>query len=386
MHTAYAILLAAGYGSRMGQCKPTLPLGTSSALELLSQSFTRAGVTPIVVTGHAQENVEAECRRLSLVSVHNPAFDDGMFSSVQAGCKALPDDTEYFFITPVDIPLIRHQTISALLTNAGQKSATVLHPVLDDSPLTPLPKFMYETEAKRGHPPCMHASLKQEILAYSGEGGLAGLLAHHAKTTSYIPVTDSGMLQDMDTPDDYQKLCELEKLQQLPSTQECYALWNAENLPSHIRKHSIAVTDVARAILPHLPDTTPLFEQTVLSGTMLHDIAKGSPKHASKGAEIVSEYGFPELASCIAAHSHLQVSSGAVTPEELVFLADKFIEGTTVCSLERRYEEKMACYASSAEVVEAIKQKLSQAQAIQHKVEAAINTTLDTLLNTNRRH
>lgn len=386
MHTAYAILLAAGYGSRMGQCKPTLPLGTSSALELLSQSFKQAGVVPIVVTGHAQEVVERECRRLSLASVHNAAFDEGMFSSVQAGCNALPDSTKYFFITPVDIPLIRHQTISALLTNAEQNSTIVLHPVLDDSQLVPLPDFVYETEAKRGHPPCMHVSLKQEIIAYNGERGLAGLLAYHTKNTSYLPVPDSGMLQDMDTPEDYQKLCELQKLHQVPSTQECYALWNAEKLPSHIRKHSMAVTDVARTILAQLPDTTSLFEQTVLSGTMLHDIAKGSPKHASKGAAIVSEYGFPKLASCIATHSHLQVSAGAVTPEELVFLADKFIEGTTICSLEQRYEEKMACYASSPEVVDAIQLKLYQAQAILHKVEEAMGTSLNTLLNINRRY
>jgi len=383
MHTAYAILLAAGYGSRMGQCKPTLPLGNATALELLSQSFKQAGVTPIVVTGYAKDTIEQECKRLSLTSVHNAKFDSGMFSSVQTGCKALPDNAEYFFITPVDIPLIRHRTIEALLAEAKKHSARVVHPVLDDSQLAPLSADLYETQAKRGHPPCMHISLKQEILSYNGEGGLAGLLAHHAEATRYLPVPDSSMLLDMDTPEDYRKLCELQQIHNIPSIEECYALWNAESLPTHIRKHSLAVTEVARKKKKKLPETTPLFTQTVLAGTMLHDIAKGSPKHAAKGAALVTAYGFPDLAPNIAAHSHLQAVEGAVSPEEVVFLADKFIEGTNLCSFEDRYRKKMAAYASSPEAVHAITQRLSEAQSVLHKIESAIGTNIETLLNIN---
>lgn len=385
MLKAYAILLAAGYGSRMKQCKPTLPLGEKTALQTLTDAFIHAGVTPLVVTGYAREKVEQECQRLKLRAVHNTNFDDGMFSSVQTGCNALPNDMDVFFITPVDIPLIRTRTITALLDHAIKNEATVIHPILDDSSLQALPDFLYPTEAKRGHPPCMRASLKRTILQYNGEGGLAKLLDLHADSTQYVPVLDSGMLLDMDTPADYENLCTMQKLQSVPSIQECYAIWNTVKLATHIRKHSLAVTDVARVMLKNIPKTTPLFEQTVISGAMLHDIAKGLPQHAAIGAKMVTEFGFPALAKGIAAHSHLTATEGAVTEAELIFLADKFVEGTNRCVLERRYKEKMACYADSPEVVAAIDQKLLEAQAVLQKIESATKTDFNTLLTANRK-
>lgn len=383
MLNAYAIILAAGYGSRMKQCKPTLPLGDKTALQTLADAFIHAGVTPIVVTGYAREKVDQECQRLKLRTIHNANFDDGMFSSVQAGCNALPDDADVFFITPVDIPLIRTRTIAMLLECAAKTEAAVIHPILDDSSLLALPDFLYATEAKRGHPPCMRASLKKAILQYNGEGGLANALDLHAASTQYLPVIDSGMLLDMDTPADYEKLCTMQKLYSVPTIQECYAIWNAVSLSTHIRKHSIAVAGVARVMLDKLPNISPLFEQTVIAGAMLHDIAKGMPQHAAVGAKQISKFGFPALAPCIADHSHLIAAKGAVTESELIFLADKFVEGTSKCTLDRRYKEKMACYADSPEVVTAIQQKLQEAQAVLDKVNSAAKTDFNTLLTEN---
>lgn len=382
MLKAYAIILAAGYGSRMKQCKPTLPLGDKTALQTLADAFIHAGVTPLVVTGYAREQVDQECQRLKLRTIHNANFDDGMFSSVQAGCSALPDDTDVFFITPVDIPLIRTRTITMLLDSASKTEADIIHPILDDSSLLALPDFLYATEAKRGHPPCMRISIKETILQYNGEGGLANALNLHTGSTKYLPVIDSGMLLDMDTPADYEKLRAMQKLYSVPTIQECYAMWNAVSLSTHIRKHSISVANVARIMLEKLPDISPLFEQTVIAGAMLHDIAKRMPQHAAVGAKLVVEFGFPTLAPCIADHSHLIAVKGAVTESELIFLADKFVDGTKKCTLDRRYKEKMACYADSPEVVAAIQKKLQEAQAVLDKVNSAANTDFNTLLTT----
>lgn len=379
MLTAYAIILAAGYSSRMGRCKATLSLGDKTALQTLSDSFIQAGVIPIVVTGFAQKEVEQECRRLKIQTVHNNNFHKGMFSSVQAGCKALPDDADLFFVTPVDIPLIRPRTIRELLAHAETTKTTVLHPLLDNNEHAPLPDFLHDTEGQTGHPPCLRISLKKDILEYSGEGGLAMLLSHHAAATSYLPVVDSNMLEDMDTPKDYIRLYHLQELQTVPSLQECYAIWNLLELPAHIRRHSLAVADVARIMLADLPEATPLFVQTVIAGAMLHDIVKGQPNHAEAGAQRIAELGFPSLAPCIAAHSYMSAQQGAVTEAELVFLADKFVEGTERCTLASRYEKKMVCYAESKEAVEAIQQKLLQAQSVLDKVESVTATDYDML-------
>ncbi|MCT4626483.1 DVU_1551 family NTP transferase [Halodesulfovibrio sp.] len=380
MPKAYAIILAAGYSQRMGQCKAVLPLGEKSALQTLADTFIQAGVTPIVVTGYAKEPVKSECNRLGLQTVHNAQFDSGMYSSVQAGCTALPDDAEIFFVTPVDIPLIRSRTIAALLQYAQTTEALVIHPVLDAGIHTPFPDSILKSRDYRGHPPCLDISIKNDILAYNGDGGLAQLLNRFTESTQYLSVIDSNMMQDMDTPQDYETICHLHAVQSVPSLEECYAIWNAVKLPEAIRRHSIAVTDIARIMLKGIPAATQLFSQTVIAGAMLHDIAKGQAKHASAGAKLIAELGFPALAECIANHSHMTAQKGAITEAELVFLADKFVTGTTRCTLEHRYQQKMAMFADSPEAVTAIRQKLLEAQAILAKVETVTCADYNTLL------
>ena len=89
------VILAAGQSLRMGRVKALLPLplGPSgadcSALEGLARLFRGQGLTDIVVvSGYCVEAVEAEARRLDLVTVRNPAPERGMFSSVCTGLSA----------------------------------------------------------------------------------------------------------------------------------------------------------------------------------------------------------------------------------------------------------------------------------------------------------
>lgn len=386
MPKAYAIILAAGYSQRMGQCKAVLPLGEKSTLQTLADAFIQAEVTPIVVTGYAKEQVASECTKLGLQTVHNAHFDNGMYSSVQAGCTALPKDAGIFFVTPVDIPLIRTSTISALLQSTQTTDALVIHPVLDAGVYTPFSETALKSKEYRGHPPCLNISIKNDILAYNGDGGLAQLLNQFTESTQYLPVIDSYMMQDMDTPRDYETICHLHAVQSIPSLEECYAIWNTVKLPEHTRRHSIAVADVARIMLKGIPAATQLFSRTVIAGAMLHDIAKGQPKHASAGAKIIAELGFPALAACIANHSHMTAQKGAITETELVFLADKFVIETNRCKLEHRYKQKMVTYADSPEAVTAIQQKLLEAQAILEKVETVTSADYNTLLTNEGEH
>ena len=54
-----AIVLAAGYSSRMGRFKPLLPIGHATALDRVIDLFLAAGIVEInVVTGHRAEAIE----------------------------------------------------------------------------------------------------------------------------------------------------------------------------------------------------------------------------------------------------------------------------------------------------------------------------------------
>ena len=367
---AYAIILAAGAATRMGQCKALLPFENRSALHVLSSSFISAGVTPIVVTGNFRREVEAECAKLGLQSVHNEHADQGMFSSIQTGCKALPADASVFFVSPVDIPLIRSRTIATLLNHKEKCDARILHPVINDGMLQTLPEFLLKSEKKIGHPPCLQGSFKNKILSHSGEGGLAKLLEADAQSTEYVPVIDSAMLLDMDTPEDYSRLQALASLQHIPSMHECFALWNHVLLPEHIRRHCFKVADVATKLVEALESPpTREFKQKVIAGALLHDIAKGSPDHAQKGADLLKKQGFESLSHIIASHSRLAMQDGTITEAELVFLADKFVQGTSLAPYKKRYEEKMTHYATSPRVLAIIKERQAQAESIHQKIE-----------------
>ena len=68
---------------------------------------------------------------------------------------------------------------------------------------------------KRGHPPLIARRLFGEILAGDGEGGLRALLARHEAAD--VDVADEGILLDMDTPEDYQRLAELARRRDVPT-------------------------------------------------------------------------------------------------------------------------------------------------------------------------
>ena len=96
--TIVGLLMAGGLASRMGECKILLPLAGKSALEQVVSRMRIAGVKEIVVvTGGYEERIHEEALRLKCRPVHNPAFRSGMFSSVLAGVRALPEETEAFF-------------------------------------------------------------------------------------------------------------------------------------------------------------------------------------------------------------------------------------------------------------------------------------------------
>src|ERR1700690_952275 len=111
--TTAAIVLAAGFSSRMGAFKPLLPFGERTLVDHVVTNLRAAGVPRIhVVTGFEAEAIAPELTRLGVARVHNYDFAAGMFSSVRAGVASLPADVDAFLLAPVDVPLLRPATIA----------------------------------------------------------------------------------------------------------------------------------------------------------------------------------------------------------------------------------------------------------------------------------
>lgn len=111
------LVLAGGLAERMGRCKALLPITGKSALELIANRMGNSRIEKIiVVTGGHEALVHPEALRLGCLPVHNPAYRSGMFSSVLAGVRALPSETEAFFLLPVDTPMVRAATYRSLIS------------------------------------------------------------------------------------------------------------------------------------------------------------------------------------------------------------------------------------------------------------------------------
>ena len=190
-----AVILAGGTSSRMGTPKSMLPLGGRTVLEQVVHTFISAGVSDIrVVTGHCRESLQDIIARLPVYEVYNDQYQDGMYSSIQCGVRSVRSNASGFFIHPVDVPLISSRTINTLIHHPGFSPSHILCP---------------EYGGKRGHPPLIGASFREEILACEPPFGLSGFLHSHADEIIAAEVTDPHIRINMNTPDDYRRVVEL---------------------------------------------------------------------------------------------------------------------------------------------------------------------------------
>lgn len=349
-----ALILAAGYSSRMGRAKALLPFGGQTVLARVVRSFRQAGIDRIgVVTGHQAEQLEPLLHELEVGAIANPAYERGMFSSVQAGIAALPADVDACFLLPVDIPLVRPATIAALAANFAAQQAPITYP-----------RF----SGRRGHPPLIARSLFAEILAGQGDGGLRALLQTHQAAD--VDVLDEGVVLDMDTPEDYAQLAALALRRHLPTPAECEAILATRPTSDALRRHGRAVTAVARTIAGKLAARGVAIDLgLVLAASLLHDIAKGQPGHAEVGAALVEELGYPAVADVIRQHMSMSFDGSTTNEAAIVFLADKLVSGDRIVSLEERYAPSFERFRDRPEALQGATRRYQTACAILALVE-----------------
>lgn len=346
-----AVIPAAGLSSRLGRFKPFLPLGDRLVLEHAVGLFRSVGIDQvIVVTGKRGDEVGETASRAGAESVHNSDFEQGMYSSVLVGVKALPADVDGFFMLPADIPLVRRETVLHLINAFRKERASVLYP-----------RFRGE----RGHPPLIGRELLSDILDHDGAGGLRTVLERHDSNAHDLDVPDSGILHDLDRPEDYD-LALAAFGREYPDREECAQLWEMAKGHSHVMEHCKAVARVAVALCEALNRrncSKSLDVDLVRGAALTHDIGKGTKRHEEVGAELLHEYGFHAAAEIVRAHFDLALSFDApVTEKEVVFLADKLVRCDRPVALEGRYLEKMKMYADEPGAVPAIQGRLERAR------------------------
>ena len=123
----FAIILAAGYSTRMGTCKTALPWhNNQTLLRYQAEQFLQANITPIIVLGSHNAHRRSDCPTGSQVVV-NFNCDRGKTSSILTGLECLPQEFSTITISAVDQPrsLYIYQT---LLQTFYQEKALITAP------------------------------------------------------------------------------------------------------------------------------------------------------------------------------------------------------------------------------------------------------------------
>src|SRR3989475_10528120 len=116
----------------MGSTKPLLMVGGRTLLELFLETFRDAHVDDIVVVlGHEAGRVRSQVSCDGARSVVNPAYADGMSSSIRAGVQAADARSDGFLIVLGDQPFVDPATIEALIPRRNGSNSKILKPTYE---------------------------------------------------------------------------------------------------------------------------------------------------------------------------------------------------------------------------------------------------------------
>ena len=184
-----AVILAAGRSTRFARNKMIEPIDGEAMVVGVVRIAAASGADPvIVVTGHEATSVAEALQGHDVRVVHNPAYGEGLSTSLRAGIRAVPPESDGALILLGDMPGIQAGDISMLMVAfAVAGRAAICVPVKD---------------GRRGNPVLLGAAYFPEIMAISGDVGAKELLARHADKVCEVPAESNGIFADVDTPND----------------------------------------------------------------------------------------------------------------------------------------------------------------------------------------
>lgn len=193
------VILAAGRSSRMGRAKALLPFGPRREpfVVCVGRTLLAGGVGRLLIVGRADD---PDLQRV--ISEHLPsaafianarADAGGQLSSLVAAIDACDQpETDGLLATPVDMPAILPSTIAALVavfaTEARARIVRAVH------------------GGRHGHPVIFPRTLFDELREADPARGAKAVLEAHADLIVNVEVPDAGTIDDIDTPEDFERL------------------------------------------------------------------------------------------------------------------------------------------------------------------------------------
>ena len=183
-----ALLLAAGQSSRMGSNKLLAEIDGRPMVARVAQRLLSSHARPIVaVLGNQADQVDAALGKLPVDRVRNPAFAEGLSSSLKAGLAALPEDIDGVIVCLGDMPLVAGRDLDRLIA--------AFNPLEGRAIVVPVRR------GKRGNPVLWAKRFIPDMAELAGDVGAKQLIGEHAELVCEVEMDSDGILVDIDTPD-----------------------------------------------------------------------------------------------------------------------------------------------------------------------------------------
>jgi len=186
-----AIVLAAGQSRRMGVQKLLLPFGKGSVILHIVDQVLDSFIDEVhVVVGYEANRIAEQISDRPVSIVTNPDYESSMLSSVRCGFQSLPQHCDAVLVALGDQPSITSELVNEMIQSFKKINKRILVPLY---------------RGKRGHPILVSIRYRNEIMTCYDDVGLRGLLRAHPDDIFEMNVSTSGVLSDIDDPEDYQR-------------------------------------------------------------------------------------------------------------------------------------------------------------------------------------